>query len=124
MATGLTSELTTGISELDLQHGALLELIAGAAAVIESGRAAAARQSIAEIADGFYHHFASEEMLMEASDYPETRAHKTAHRLFLHYLDLNLRLEAQGGLLRMSAADGGGTLCRIELPLTQTQPAQ
>jgi signal transduction histidine kinase len=33
-------------------------------------------------------------------------------------------LEAQGGLLRMSAADGGGTLCRIELPLTQTQLAR
>jgi len=33
-------------------------------------------------------------------------------------------LEAQGGLMRMSAADGGGTLCRIELPLIQTQPSQ
>jgi signal transduction histidine kinase len=33
-------------------------------------------------------------------------------------------LEAQGGLLRMSSADGGGTLCRIELPLGESQSAQ
>jgi hemerythrin len=97
MATEWTSELSTGMPELDIQHEAILELIDEAIGHVEAGGRERLSDVLSNLADGFYRHFSSEETLMEASDYPERRTHKAAHDLFLQDLALHLDEYARTG---------------------------
>ncbi len=90
MATEWTSELSTGMPELDVQHEAVLELIDDAIGHAETGDRGRLAEALSNLADGFYRHFSSEEALMEASAYPERQAHKAAHDLFLQDLAIHL----------------------------------
>ncbi len=97
MATEWTRELSTGLPELDIQHEAILELIDGAIELADSGDRQRLGEALSGLADGFYRHFASEEMLMEASEYPEHRVHKAAHDLFLRDFAIHLDEHARLG---------------------------
>ncbi len=98
MATEWAPELSTGLAELDLQHEAIFELMDSARRLAEAGDRQRLAEVLSHLADGFCHHFASEELLMRASEYPDEQVHKASHNLFLQdftsHVDDHARLGA------------------------------
>jgi hemerythrin-like metal-binding protein len=87
-----------GIEQVDREHRQLFEIAARVHAGLGAGNAAAlanAQPAIAELLDHVETHFASEEALMKAADYPYLETHRALHRhLLLQVRDMELRAAA------------------------------
>lgn len=87
-----------GIEQVDREHRLLFEIAARVYASLGAGNAAAladAQTAIAELLDHVETHFASEEALMRAADYPYQETHRALHRhLLLQVRDMELRAAA------------------------------
>jgi hemerythrin-like metal-binding protein len=94
-----TSELATGVDELDIQHRRLLEQINELHEAREAGQDEdICRTIFAELLSALGEHFASEEGHMTAFEYPRGEEHVQAH----------VDLLGEVHQLRASACDDGG----------------
>ena len=73
----------TGWEEIDSQHADLIGRAAELKARVEARDAAGACAVLEGFLEATLRHFATEEELMERSQYPERTAHKGAHDLFV-----------------------------------------
>lgn len=73
----------TGWEEIDSQHADLIRRAAELKARVEARDAAGACAVLEGFLEATLRHFATEEELMERSQYPERTAHKGAHDLFV-----------------------------------------
>ncbi len=83
MATDWTPELTVNHDLLDRHHVDLFRRLRDAAAAADAGALPALSAAVADFADAFLEHVATEEALMDASLYPERGRHRAAHELFV-----------------------------------------
>lgn len=87
-----------GIEQVDREHRQLFEIAVRMHAGLGEGNVAAqasAQAAIAELLDHVETHFASEEALMKAADYPYLETHRALHRhLLLQVRDMELRAAA------------------------------
>ena len=74
-------KLSVGVETLDKQHVVLIETINELHAAMMKGQArAAAGQILHNLVDYTRDHFAAEEAMMEAAQYPALPAHRLVHR--------------------------------------------
>jgi hemerythrin-like metal-binding protein len=84
MTSGWTPEATTNIPEIDAQHDELFHAVAAFSAEIECGRGRQAVGKMLEFLTEFaVRHFATEERLMAAVEFPGLVAHRAAHDEFI-----------------------------------------
>jgi len=70
-----------GVEEIDEQHAKLLDLINQLHDAMMCGKENTVLKSVlSNVADYTEYHFTCEESLMDKSDYPESIAHKAAHK--------------------------------------------
>ncbi len=100
-----TPELTLNHDVLDAQHVELFRRLADAAAALGSGGPEAVREALAELADAFLDHAATEEAIMDETAYPESAAHRRAHATFIADLvQVRARLDRDGGIAAAAEA--------------------
>lgn len=76
----------TGWPELDAQHGDLLERVAKLASCVSARDAPGATATLEGLVAATVRHCATEDDLMERSEYPERAAHRVAHDFFIQDL--------------------------------------
>lgn len=86
LPTQLTEELTTGIEEIDAQHGYFLGLVKAAECLSRCPNAESEKILLLEIARYAQCHFAYEETMMEVYGYPEKKQHIAQHAGILNAL--------------------------------------
>ncbi len=98
MALQWTTNMTTGVEVIDLQHRELFNRIN---AIFDSCNKGNSREEVVRVIDfldGYIvSHFETEENLQRRHNYPEYTAHKTAHEEFKkEFLRLKQAVEATG----------------------------
>lgn len=90
-----SSDLDTGIAEIDRQHQRIVEYINNLYDQRRNPDRAALAQVIADTVEYTQSHFAFEEHLLEQAGYPFTDLHKKVHQLFIRRLGaIKARFEA------------------------------
>jgi len=92
-----SDELSVGIASIDEQHKRLVMIVNDLhdAMLRREGRQALER-TFAELTDYMDEHFAHEESLLDAHDYPDAEAHRTEHEQLAHKVD-ELRRQFEAG---------------------------
>jgi hemerythrin len=98
MASLLMEELLVGHEDLDADHEVLVRGFNDVERAVRAGDSARAGAALARTWDDVVAHFASEEAMMDALQYPERVAHRAAHHLFLEDLRALVREHAATGL--------------------------
>ena len=93
-----TEDFNTGIELVDKQHQILVRAINLLGLALERGSDKELMDAIFEtLADYTATHFADEEKLFDAAGYPESEAHKHAHKMFLQKVtELKAQFDAGG----------------------------
>lgn len=88
--TQWSNEYSLGIEDIDEQHKALIECLAGLERSMttrdERQRWSAIHYAIVQLTDYTRIHFAVEESLMRIMRYPEVNRHCSQHQMFIAYL--------------------------------------
>lgn len=104
MAVEWTTDLATGVDEIDGQHK---EIFSRINKLLEASRQGKGRQAVAGtidfLEDYVKTHFKAEEQLQKSVAYPEYNAHKAMHTKFLmDVADLKKAFEEKGPTLSMA----------------------
>jgi hemerythrin len=103
----LSPDLTTGIPEIDRQHGELLEQIDELGEAARTGDLPLAENVLAYLERYAATHFATEERFMLAYGYPDLEAHWSLHMAFASELARRKAEYAAHGSLATLLADLG-----------------
>ncbi len=100
------NEFAVGIPDVDIEHRALVELINGLHAQLESGSYGVNMVDfLGEVYAGMREHFTNEESIMRELDYSDYQEHKQDHERFLGRI-CKLMDEYQDGALTADAVMG------------------
>ncbi len=91
-----SSDLETGIEEIDKQHQHLVEYLNELSAANDNGDRNATIHVLNELIEYTHTHFSYEEDLLERAAYPFLRAHKRVHNIFAQRVTEFLK-RANGG---------------------------
>jgi len=87
------------VEEIDRQHGTLFAILGRVHDALLANDFSAGptiREAVAELLDRTSEHFASEEAIMEAADYPALAAHREMHRnLLAEARDIEIRADSE-----------------------------
>jgi hemerythrin len=103
----MASDLTTGIPEIDRQHGELLAQIAELGEAARTGDLPLAENVLAYLERYAATHFATEERFMLAYGYPDLETHWSLHMAFASELARRKAEYAAHGSLAILLADLG-----------------
>jgi hemerythrin len=82
-----SERLELGIEPLDGEHHLQIALVTALAEALEQGRPSTAHRVADQLAEYSASHFTSEQLLMEATGYPQLADHLEEHRALLAHLD-------------------------------------
>jgi hemerythrin len=98
-------ELDVANEAMDHDHHLQIALVSAFADAVEQRRPWLARRLAEQLVRYSAAHFASEELLMQASDYPEREAHAAEHGAFLVQMrDLEATFDEEAAELALAAA--------------------
>jgi hemerythrin len=86
MTTLRMEDLVVGHEDLDAEHEVLVRRFTEVQRAVAAGDRAALAAALKRTWDDVVAHFVMEEALMDGLGYPERKAHRTAHQLFLEDL--------------------------------------
>lgn len=83
-----TEDLSVGVAHVDQEHQELLRLLNDLADAVRSGRGKEVLDpTLAGLIDYTKGHFAREEQMLVANDYPDLAAHRQEHRDLIHKIN-------------------------------------